>query len=93
MGRLRDAFVALEAAFVGKGEVSGLDEPLGTPTSAYEVVDVRGGLTVPAWRKGVDFALGVRNLFNREYKDFLWSYKPFAPNPGRDLRLSATWRF
>jgi hypothetical protein len=24
---------------------------------------------------------------------FLWRYKPLAPNPGRDVRLSATWRF
>jgi outer membrane receptor protein involved in Fe transport len=48
---------------------------------------------VPLGRTSLDLALVVRNLFNREYRDFLWSYKPFAPNPGRDLRVTASWRF
>jgi outer membrane receptor protein involved in Fe transport len=93
VGVLRHAFVELDAAFVGEGEVSGPDEPLGTPTSAYEVFDFRTGGTVPLGRTSLDLALVVRNLFNREYRDFLWSYKPFAPNPGRDLRVTASWRF
>jgi outer membrane receptor protein involved in Fe transport len=48
---------------------------------------------VPLGRTSLDLALVVRNLFNREYRDFLWSYKPFAPNPGRDVRVTASWRF
>jgi outer membrane receptor protein involved in Fe transport len=93
LGALRQAFCEFDATFVGKGEVSGPDEPLGTPTRAYEVFDLRAGLTAPAGHTNLDFALMVRNLFDREYTDFLWSYKPFAPNPGRDVRLTASWRF
>jgi outer membrane receptor protein involved in Fe transport len=35
----------------------------------------------------------VRNILDEEYTDFLWSYKPYAPNPGRDVRVTVSWRF
>jgi iron complex outermembrane receptor protein/hemoglobin/transferrin/lactoferrin receptor protein len=93
LGSLRELFVALEASLVGDADVSGPDEPLGTPTRAYEVVDLRAGCSVPAGPTTLDVAVSVRNLLDREYTDFLWSYKPFAPNPGRDLRVAVSWRF
>ena len=92
-GPLRNLSLGLDATFVGAAGVSGPDEPLGTSTHAYELVDLRTAAGVPAGRTTLELALTVRNLLNREYTDFLWSYKPFAPNPGRDVRLSATWRF
>jgi outer membrane receptor protein involved in Fe transport len=93
LGRLRTTSLGVDVSFVARGEVSGPDEPLGTPTSAYEVVDARATTSLPAGRTTLDLAVVVRNAFNREYRDFLWSYKPFAPNPGRDVRLTASWRF
>lgn len=93
IGRLRAGFLAVEGTCVGKGVVSGPDEPLGTPTDAYEVYDLRSGISVPAGRTTLEVSVAVRNLFDREYRDFLWSYKPFAPNPGRDVRFSTSWRF
>jgi iron complex outermembrane receptor protein/hemoglobin/transferrin/lactoferrin receptor protein len=65
----------------------------GTPTDAYRVLDLRSGASVRAGRATVDLSLAVRNLFDTEYTDFLWSYKTFAPNPGRDVRLAACVRF
>ncbi len=90
---LRDLSVGLDAAFVGAGKVSGPDEPLGTPTAAYRIVDLHAGAAVPAGRTTFEVSAAVRNVFDSEYRDFLWSYKPYAPNPGRDVRLSVTWRF
>ncbi len=78
---------------MAKGEVSGPDEPLGTPTDGYQVFDLRGGASLRAGRATLELSLAVRNLFDTEYTDFLWSYKPFAPNPGRDVRLAASVRF
>jgi len=37
--------------------------------------------------------LSVRNLLDTEYTDFLWTYKAFAPNPGRDVRIVASLAF
>jgi iron complex outermembrane receptor protein/hemoglobin/transferrin/lactoferrin receptor protein len=87
------AYLGLFASLVAKGEVSGPDEPLGTPTDGYQVFDLRGGASLRAGRATVDLSLAVRNLFDTEYTDFLWSYKPFAPSPGRDVRLAACVRF
>lgn len=86
-------YLALSASVVAKGEVSGPDEPLGTPTDGYQVLDLRGGVSLRAGRATLELSLAVRNLFDTEYTDFLWSYKPFAPNPGRDVRLAASVRF
>jgi iron complex outermembrane receptor protein/hemoglobin/transferrin/lactoferrin receptor protein len=93
LGPVRTVHAGLDASFVGRGEVSGPDEPFGTPTRAYDVYDFRAGFTRPAGSTQVEVTCVVRNLFDREYRDFLWSYKSFAPNPGRDVRLTATWRF
>jgi outer membrane receptor protein involved in Fe transport len=93
LGPLQNASAGVDVAFVGDGEISGPDEPLGTPTSGYEVCDLRAGFVQPLGRMSIDVALTIRNLFDREYRDFLWSYKPYAPNPGRDVRLTATCRF
>jgi outer membrane receptor protein involved in Fe transport len=93
LGPFRLPYLALSASFVAKGEVSGPDEPLGTPTDRYQVLDLRGGASLRAGRATVDLSLAVRNLFDTEYTDFLWSYKPFALNPGRDVRLAACVRF
>jgi iron complex outermembrane receptor protein/hemoglobin/transferrin/lactoferrin receptor protein len=93
LGPVRLAYAGIEASFVGRGAVSGPDEPFGTPTRGYDVYDLRAGFTRPAGPTSVEVALAVRNLFDREYRDFLWSYKSYAPNPGRDVRVTATWRF
>lgn len=93
LGRFRDPYIALDVALVGNQQVSGPDEPFGVATDAYEVVDLRAGLSwAPrdvVW--GVD--LTIRNLLDSTYTDFLYSYKAFAPNPGRDVRLVARARF
>lgn len=93
LGPLALPYVALVGSFVGKGEVSGPDEPLGTPTRRYQVLDLRGGASLKVGQATVELSLVARNLLDTEYTDFLWSYKPFAPNPGRDVRVGACVRF
>jgi outer membrane receptor protein involved in Fe transport len=93
LAALRFPYVSLVATFVGKGEVSGPDEPLGTPTRRYQVLDLAGGASLAVGRATVELSLAVRNLLDAEYTDFLWSYKPFAANPGRDVRVGACVRF
>jgi outer membrane receptor protein involved in Fe transport len=93
LAALKFPYVALVATFVGKGEVSGPDEPLGTPTRRYQVLDLAGGASLEVGRATAELSLAVRNLLDTEYTDFLWSYKPFAANPGRDVRVGACVRF
>jgi iron complex outermembrane receptor protein/hemoglobin/transferrin/lactoferrin receptor protein len=93
LASLSRARLEISGAFVAKGTVSGPDEPLGTPTDAYAVFDLRGGFAVLLGGNEVALDGTVRNLFDADYTDFLWSYKPFAPNPGRDVRAVMTLRF
>ncbi|NBB99738.1 MAG: TonB-dependent receptor [Bacteroidetes bacterium] len=69
--------------------------PFGTAsTKAYTVVNVeaqttlRLGLGAP-----VTVAVGVNNLLDETYRDFLDTYKGYALSPGRDVRLSLSTSF
>lgn len=94
LGPLISPMAELELVWVGDGEISGEDEPFGTPTDSYTLLHVKAGfrLLVPGGVLGLD--LLVRNLFDTEYTDFLWPYKGFGvPNPGRDVRLMTSFAF
>jgi hemoglobin/transferrin/lactoferrin receptor protein len=69
--------------------------PFGTAsTKAYTVVNVeaqttlRLGLGAP-----VTVAVGVNNLLDETYRDFLDTYKGYALSPGRDVQLSLSTSF
>jgi iron complex outermembrane receptor protein/hemoglobin/transferrin/lactoferrin receptor protein len=71
----------------------GPNPPFGTAsTKAYTTVDVTAAGTVEA---GVPLTLtvGVRNLLDETYRDFLDTYKGYALSPGRDVRLTLSTRF
>ena len=92
-GRLAAPYCGAEAEISGVGDVSGPDEPFGTPTDSYTIFNIRTGFTVPV-RSGVwGMDLSVRNLLDTEYTDFLYSYKAWAPNPGRNISLSLRFIF
>jgi len=58
-------------------------------TGAYTVADVSAGFEFgTSASRAVSVVLDVRNLFDEAYRDFLYTYKAYAFNPGRDLRLS-----
>ena len=83
----------MEAEISGKGAVSGPDEPFGTPTDSYTIFNIRTGFTVSV-RSGVwGVDLSVRNVLDTEYTDFLYPYKAWVPNPGRNISLSLRYIF
>ncbi len=92
-GRLIDPQAALDVVLVGRGRVSGPDEPFGTPTSPYTLLNGRAGAGWPIGAALLRVDLVIRNLLDRRYTDFLWTYKPWAPSPGRDLRVIARVTF
>lgn len=93
LGRLHQPYLGVEARIVDSQEVSGPDEPFGTPTDGYVVVDLRAGFEVPSGGLTWGLDLTVRNLFDEAYTDFLYSYKAVAQNPSRDVRLVGRVRF
>jgi iron complex outermembrane receptor protein/hemoglobin/transferrin/lactoferrin receptor protein len=93
LGRLLDPGAALEAVLVGRGRVSGADEPFGTPTSPYALLNGHAGAGWPVGVALLRVDVAIRNLLDRRYTDFLWTYKPWAPSPGRDVRVLARVTF
>jgi len=86
--------VGLEVVATGRREVSGPDEPFGTSTNGHAVLNLRAGFELPCRKKMPwTVSLTVRNLLNATYTDFLWTYKQFAPNAGRDVRLLTGFSF
>jgi iron complex outermembrane receptor protein/hemoglobin/transferrin/lactoferrin receptor protein len=74
---------------------AGFGPPFGTAsTRAYSVVNLRArttlelGLGVP-----LTLSVGVDNLLDETYRDFLDTYKGYALSPGRDVRLSLSTTF
>jgi outer membrane receptor protein involved in Fe transport len=64
--------------------------PFDTPTDAYTLFDLGGGITLPLNRRAVQLDVRVTNLFNTTYTDFLSRYKLFAYGQGTNVifRLS-----
>ncbi len=58
-------------------------------TDSYTVADLSFEFEVDAWTQApVSILLDVRNLTDTAYRDFLSTYKAYALNPGRDVRLT-----
>lgn len=69
--------------------------PFGTAsTDAYTLLDLDLGFGFRAFgNRLARVDLGVRNLFDTEYRDFLDTYKGYTLSPGRDVRLSLSVPF
>jgi iron complex outermembrane receptor protein/hemoglobin/transferrin/lactoferrin receptor protein len=73
----------------------GFGPPFGTAsTQAYNVVNVEAQTTL---RLGLGapltLSVGVDNLLDETYRDFLDTYKGYALSPGRDVQFSLSTTF
>jgi outer membrane receptor protein involved in Fe transport len=58
-------------------------------TDSYSLVDLAAGFEFKGFgRRDVRVNIELRNVLDEDYRDFLNTYKGYALNPGRDLRLS-----
>jgi iron complex outermembrane recepter protein len=59
-------------------------------TDGYTLLNIGAGIERHIGNRPLHIDMRVHNLTNAEYRDFLWRYKEFAPNPGRDITLRAS---
>jgi iron complex outermembrane receptor protein/hemoglobin/transferrin/lactoferrin receptor protein len=73
----------------------GFGPPFGTAsTRAYSVVNVEARTTLALGLGApVTVSVGVDNLLDETYRDFLDTYKGYALSPGRDVQVSASVSF
>jgi len=73
---------------------AGFGPPFGTAsTQAYTTVDIEAQGTFDQLGVPVTLSIGVRNLLDETYRDFLDTYKGYALSPGRDVQFSLTTSF
>jgi len=60
-------------------------------TAGYALVNFDAGFDASLLHHELHVDLGIHNLANHSYRDFLSRYKTFALNPGRDFILRFDW--
>jgi len=54
-------------------------------TGAYTLIDLGFGCDLPLGDRYIHFDVGIKNLLNTAYRDFLDTYKGYALSPGRNV--------
>ncbi len=80
--RVETGYFRAEAEVVGKQTHLA---PSDYATDSYSLLNLEGGVELPISGHHVRMELRVRNALDKAYKDFLWRYKEFALDPGRDV--------
>ncbi|NBC88727.1 MAG: TonB-dependent receptor, partial [Alphaproteobacteria bacterium] len=100
IGPARDAFFTVGLDYADSQEARSIIEPFiqfDTPpppfgtasTDSYALVDLQAGARFGS----VDVTLGVENLFDEAYRDFLDTYKIITLGVGRNVTVSLSTRF
>jgi outer membrane receptor protein involved in Fe transport len=86
-------FLEIRNTFIGKGRISGPDEPFPLDTAGYVLFDLGSGIQRRFDRYLLSFNLWIQNLANRSYKNFLDTNKLFALSAGRNVRVTLKFLF
>lgn len=62
-------------------------DPLDTTVGAYTLAHAGLGFSVPLQGRSLVIDLSVRNLFDKDHRDFMSRYKTYASAPGRNFIL------
>jgi len=100
LGPARDAFFTVGLDYADSQDATSIIEPFiqfDTPpppfgtasTDSYTLVDLQAGASFGS----VDVTLGVENLFDEAYRDFLDTYKIITLGVGRNVTVSLSTRF
>ena len=103
IGFVEDLNFTVGLRYAGDKDSAGLREPFGqfdnTPfgtasTDDYTLFDLGMGFDVQyAPGQAIEFDIGVENLTDESYRDFLDTYKGYALSPGRNVWLKASVPF
>jgi len=53
-------------------------------------MDLGLGFSLPFYDRSLYVDLSVQNLLNEDYRDFLNTYKGYALNPGRNVKMKVS---
>ncbi len=90
--RYKGLSVRPEAVFVADRDIDDVFS-LETPTAGYGLFNINGSYTYATDHTAHIFSLSSSNLGDRLYRNHLSFIKDLAPEPGRNVRFSYTFRF
>ena len=68
------------------GDVNGKQD-YKAPPAAYSLISMNASATLPVYKKPVTITVGVRNLFNTVYRDYLNAMRYFTDEMGRNISV------
>ena len=90
--RYKGLSVRPEVVFTGSRKTGDIFR-LETPTAGQSLFNVNASYTIGTTRNAHIFSLSTSNLGNKLYRNHLSFIKDLAPEPGRGLKFSYTFRF
>lgn len=89
--KLSGTYISLENIYVQKqtrvpGEKDGKQDYKAAP-GAYTLFNADFGTTIMVQKIPLTFSIGVRNMFNRSYRDYLNTLRYFIDETGRNIQL------
>jgi iron complex outermembrane receptor protein len=78
--------VDFESVFRQNRFVEGLD--YAAPPPAYFLINLQTAFTIQTKLSNISFVVGVRNLMNNSYRDYMNRFRYFTDEPGRNFYLS-----
>jgi iron complex outermembrane receptor protein len=90
LGWAESAYIGIRGESVA--EQTRLD-PFDTTVPAYTLAHADAGLTVPVEAHPLALDVGVHNLFDKSYRDFMSRFKTYALAPGRNITVRLTMHF
>ena len=63
------------------------------PPAAYELINIEAGTTLSTGKQHVELGMGVENLFNVAYRDYLNSFRYYADEMGRNVSVRVKYIF
>ena len=93
--RFRRTLYTLETQLVAQQKRVPLNVDFADPPAAYQLFNLTGGTKLNLWKsnKKLYLNLGLNNLFNKTYRDYLSRYRYFTDDPGLNFISRITFKF
>ena len=94
-GKLKDNYISAEYSNVTKqtrvpGDENGKQD-YKAPPDAYSLFNLSASSTIAFQKRPVTLTLGISNLFNKSYREYLNSFRYFTDEMGRNISLRLKW--
>lgn len=93
VGKLKRVFMGLGNLFVDQQRRTPAQGDYAPAPEGYMLWNANAGLTVPLKNQSLNVSVGVTNLFNTVYRDYLNRFRYYADEVGRNVSLRLKWTF